>query len=116
MKALLTAGLGLAALVFAAPASADDQGFLNAMVDLGISSYHGHIDDNAVEDRSNLVAGQNICNNLHNGYSVLDEQRMLLINSHTRHAMDQNPITPDQVNGMVEAARRYLCPDTLTMP
>lgn len=104
------------AIAVAAPASADDRAFLNAMDELGISSYHGHIDDNAVEDRSNLVAGQNICNNLHNGYSVLDEQRMLLINSHTRHAMDQNPITPDQVNGMVDAARRYLCPDTFATP
>ncbi|WP_238994759.1 DUF732 domain-containing protein [Mycolicibacterium chubuense] len=97
----------------AAPASADDQGFLDAMDELGISSYHGHVGDNATEDRSNLVAGQNICNNLHTGYSVLDEQRMLLINSHTRHAMDQDPITPAQVSGMVDAARRFLCPDTL---
>ncbi|MHA0286462.1 DUF732 domain-containing protein [Mycobacterium sp. C3-094] len=113
MRALLAAGLGVAALVLAAPASADDQAFLNAMSELGISSYHGHIDDNAREDRSNLIAGQNICNNLHNGYTVLDQQRMLLINSHTRHSMDQNPITPDQVYGMVDAARRYLCPDTL---
>ena len=109
----MAAGLGAVALVIAAPASADDQAFLNAMADLGIASYHGHVTDNAQEDRSNLVSGQNICNNLHNGYSVLDEQRMLLINSHTRHSMDQDPISPDQVYGMVDAARRFLCPDTL---
>ncbi len=105
--------LGAVAVMVAAPAAADDQGFLDAMDRLGIGSYHGHIDDNAREDRSNLIAGQNICNNLHSGYSVLDEQRMLLINSHTRHAMDENPITPDQVNAMVDAARHFLCPDTL---
>lgn len=101
------------AILAAAPASADDQGFLNAMAELGISSHHGHVGDNVREDRSNLISGQNICRNLHNGYSVLDAQRMLLVNSHTRRAMDENPIRPDQVYGMVAAAQRFLCPDTL---
>ncbi|MGE2835602.1 DUF732 domain-containing protein [Mycobacterium sp. SMC-4] len=110
---MTAAALGAAALFLAAPASADDQEFLNAMSELGISSYHGHIGDHVREDRSTLVSGQNICRNLRNGYSVVDARRLLLTNSHTRRAMDQNPITPSQVYAMVDAAQRYLCPDTL---
>lgn len=113
MRALIAAGLGVVAIMAAPTASADDQGFLNAVAEMGISSYHGHVGDNVKEDRSTLISGQNICSNLHNGYSVIDQQRMLLINSHTRRAMDGNPITPEQVYGLVDAARRYLCPDTL---
>lgn len=114
MRALIAAGLGALALIAAPSANADDQAFLDVMSELGISHHHGHIGDNSEESRSNLGAGYNICRNLHNGYTVLDAQRMLLTNSHTRRAMDDgNPITPSQIYAMVEAAQRHLCPDTL---
>jgi N-acetylglucosamine-6-phosphate deacetylase len=113
VKTFVAAALGALALMVAAPASADDQEFLNVVAELGISAHHGHIGDHHREDRSTLNSGRNICRNLHNGYSVMDAQRMLLTNSHTRRAMDENPITPSQVYALVEAAQRYLCPDTL---
>ena len=113
MKALIGAVLGAVALMAAAPASADDQAFLDVMSELGISHHHGHVGDNSIESRSNLGAGYNICRNLHNGYSVLDAQRLLLANSHTKRAMGENTLSPDTVFRMVDAAQRFLCPDTL---
>ena len=97
-----------------ARASAGESAFVADMANLGIVAHHGHIADNAVEGRSVLKAGYGICDGLHHGHSVAAERHNLIVNAQTRTAMGQTgQLSLDQIDGMLNSARRDLCPDTL---
>lgn len=112
MAALVTGAAALAAPAQASPLQED--AFVARMGELNIGANHGHIQDNAVEDRKVLGLGYQICNSLHGGIAPLDEMRNLMVNSMTRSGMGQGAqLDRTQIEGLVGAAQQFLCPDTL---
>jgi Protein of unknown function (DUF732) len=112
--AAVTVALMAGAVGLAAPAAADDQGFIDAMNARGIGSDHGFIDNNSREAKAVLGSGHGVCNRLHDGWPWINVQRNLITAEATDHAMvNGRDLNRDDIDYLIHNAQEHLCPDTL---